>query len=252
MHKRMNSGATVAYAAEPALGATLYPNGSVGGAEADANPIAVAAPAPAPAAEPVPILTDTKPTTEPAVTAAAEDPSSKETPTTPAEPPSLTVDSYKDLKVPDTIQVDEALLGDFKTTLADAGVDPAKAPALLGVYEKALVAQKAADDAAILAQDAQWQRELSTLPEFQGERRAQSSTIIGRAIDEFGTPEVRSTLDAYGLGNNPALARFILRLASAATEGTPTIPGNPPPTTKDGKPLSRTLGARLYGDSSKQ
>ena len=163
-----------------------------------------------------------------------------------AVPAPLTADSYADLALPEGLEVNPDLFAKFKSTAAESGIAPDKAPALLELFKEAQVLQNEATVTALRKQNATWQTELEALPEFKGERKAVAAQVIGRAIEEFGTPAVRSTLDAYGLGNNPDLARFIHNMAVALVEGTITPSGNPAPNGKDGKSRGSTLGARLY------
>lgn len=169
-----------------------------------------------------------------------------------SEPAPLTADSYKDLTLPEGLVVNDALFAEAKEVLAKVGVDPAKAPELMALYGKVQTQQAESIRAEIKAQDTAWSKELDAIPEFSGEQRAVASQFIGRAIEEFGTPEVRQTLAAYGLGNNPALARFIYNMAYAIVEGERPLTGGAAPVVRNGSPKP-SLAESLYDhpDSAK-
>lgn len=165
----------------------------------------------------------------------------------------LTVDSYKDLTLPEGFVVDDALLTTAKTTFAELGVKPDLAPKLLDLYAQVTKATNEQATADFQATQTKWLGEINAMPEFQGEARATSLQSIGKVFDEYGTPEAKAALDAFGTGNHPALVKMFLRMANALSEGTPTTQGRPAPTGKDGKPASqqgKTIGQRLYPDQA--
>lgn len=165
----------------------------------------------------------------------------------------LTVDSYKDLALPEGFVLDDALMTTAKASFAELGIKPDLAPKLLDLYATVTKAVNAQATQEFATQQTAWTTEINTMPEFQGEARATSLQAIGKVFDEYGTPEARAALDAFGTGNNPALVKMFLRMANALSEGTPTTQGRPAATGKDGKPASqqgKTIGQRLYPDQA--
>lgn len=209
------------------LGESLYP------APAETTP-----PESAPAAAPE---------TPPAAASAEGDATPAET--APDAPPPeaaapLTVDSYQ-FTFPEGFKADDATLTEAKSIFAEAGVPLDKAQALMSLYSKNLQAATEAGASSATAQftelNTRWASEVNALPEFQGEAKKQTLAILGRTMDEFGSPEAREAFDLTGAGNNPAIVRYILSLANAVVEGSPTAPGAP----SAGK-RPRSLGERLY------
>lgn len=216
----------VSEAPAPSLGETLYP------AEGTSTP-AVETPVTEAPAEPV---VETAPAAEPPVEEAPD-------PAAPAEPASIDPASYK-LEA-EGITLNPELLTAARTELAAAGVPPEAAPALMSILKQSLEAQAAAQTAAFTTLNAKWTTESEALPEFQGERKAQSLAIIGRAVDDYGSPEVREAFALTGAGNNPAVVKFILGMATALTEGSPTRQGTPAAPRQN-----RSIGQRLYPDTA--
>lgn len=164
-----------------------------------------------------------------------------------SEAPPLTLASY-DLKVPEGLTVDEGLMTKFKEASLEGKVDPATAQGYLDLYADALKAAASTSQSSAEAQSAQWRTETLALPEFTGATRDASLQSLGRFMDEYGSPDLKSVLDATGLGNNPHVVRAFLKAAQALDEGRPVAPGAPAnPGPNNGKPMGqRTPGQILY------
>lgn len=91
-----------------------------------------------------------------------------------------------------------------------------------------------------------WRADLAKDPQFQGDNLKEALVTIGRSIDTYGTPEVRAALDMTGAGNNPALVRYIHKMAAALNEGGLITAGAP------AKSGPRSLGETFYPDSAAQ
>lgn len=86
---------------------------------------------------------------------------------------------------------------------------------------------------------------------FAPERREQTTTMIGRLMDEFSSPEDRRIFDETGLGNHPAFVRLVLNLTNALMEGEPTPAGGVTSTAgpKPAQAGKRTMGQILYDNN---
>jgi hypothetical protein len=162
----------------------------------------------------------------------------------------FTVESYKDLALPEGITVDAPMFDKFKGLAAELNVSPENATKLLDFHKDFLVSQQDIMSKAITAQDQAWAKELAAIPEFQGENRKAAQEVVGRFIAEFGSPEVRNLLTSYGLQNNPALARLFYSAASALVEGDADPSGAPAPVSRNGKPIKgQSLAQALYSET---
>lgn len=218
----------------PSLGETLYP------AEGTGTP----AVAEGTSTEPV-----TAPQVEtPAVEAKVETPVTEE-PKVEAKPEGeapakIDPTSYKFEPV-EGIELSPELQAAAAPLLAEANVPPEAVPALMNILKQSLEAQAAASQASFDALNTKWTAESEALPEFQGERKAQSLALIGRAVDDYGSQEVQEAFSITGAGNNPAVVKFILSMAAALSEGTPTPQGRAP-----SQRQNRSIGQRLYPDTA--
>ncbi len=229
------------FPATPAEGAST-PAVAAPATEGAAQP----SPAPDPApAEAVASEADEAPTLIAPKDATAEEPAAKEADATPTEP--LTAASYE-IKLPETVTLDETLLTEAKETFAKLGLDPKSAQPLADFYVKALEAQNAANLKAWNDQDSGWRNELHALPEFASvAQRKEAQTMIGRLLEDYGAPGLDAVIFNAGLGNNPQLAPFFLKLAKVLTEGSPGRPGGAVPQSNNGRiPKNATPGQILY------
>lgn len=157
----------------------------------------------------------------------------------------LSADSYT-LSLPEGFTADDALLGDAKSLFASLNIPATAAQPLVDFYAKAATDAAAANAAAFTEQQTAWVNEINTMPEFQGEARATSLQAIGKVLDEYGSPEAKAALDAYGMGNNPALVKLFHGIATALSEGT-IVPASRP--AGQGRQAPRSVGQMLYPDS---
>ncbi len=163
------------------------------------------------------------------------------------EPAPLTLASYE-VALPEGFVPDDGLMTKFKETALAAKLDPKSAQGFVDLYASALQSAAAAATSSAEAQSAAWRNETLALPEFTGATRDASTATLGRFMDDYGSPELRSVLDATGLGNNPHLVRALFKVASMLDEGKPASPGLPAnPGPNNGKPQGqRSPGQILY------
>lgn len=159
----------------------------------------------------------------------------------------LTVESYADLKVPETISADTTLVDGFKSLAVKQGIPPESAQALLDYYTEVQTAVQKSTLETWTSTQAQWTAAVDAMPEFQGDRRAQSLNLLGQAIDEFGDASVREAMNMSGLGNHPGLVKMIYSMARALTEDAPAPLGKPA-----GQSSARKTPAEImYGPTDK-
>ncbi len=141
--------------------------------------------------------------------------------------------SYE-LTVPETFTVNEEQLTEARALFADAGVPKDKAQGLIDLYAKVLTAQQSEAQTQFTTQQSAWMSELNALPELQGATRETSLSAIGRVFDEYG-PEAREAFNNPLIGNNPAVVKFMLKVAATLSEGNPSAPGRPANPGKEGR-----------------
>lgn len=89
----------------------------------------------------------------------------------------------------------------------------------------------------------EWAESSRTDKEFGGEKIEENMAIAKKALDQFGTPELKDLMNKSGLGNHPEMIRFFYR--AGKTISPDTFVGG----TKEGKtgPMDfNTLADKLY------
>lgn len=137
---------------------------------------------------------------------------------------------YKDFKVPDGVKLDEAQLGEFKTTAAKAGLSQESAQEFLNLHTK--LVSEAANAPYKLWEKTQgdWKSAVQKDAEIGGKAFADMQTHVAKAIDSVGGKEaaaLRDALDATGAGNHPEVVRFFYRIGKLFSEGGPTLGKGP-------------------------
>jgi hypothetical protein len=73
---------------------------------------------------------------------------------------------------------------------------------------------------------AKWVTEMKSDKEIGGDNFTPSVKQAQNAINKFGTPELKTALDSYGMGNHPELVRVFARIGKAMAEDTHVSGGN--------------------------
>ena len=131
------------------------------------------------------------------------------------EPAPLDEEAYAGLSVGDDLVVDEAALGDFRKLAAEARIPPAAAQKLLDLHGQ-LQARAQRDWQAMVHG---WGKAAEADPYLAGGDVANGGfasfrdarAAAGHFMSRFGDTELRQALDAYGLGNHPALLRALAK-----------------------------------------
>jgi hypothetical protein len=82
---------------------------------------------------------------------------------------------------------------------------------------------------AIKAVQAEWLEGSKVDKEFGGEKLNENLSVAKKALDTFGTPELRTLLNETGLGNHPEIIRMMYRAGKAISEDkfVPATGGSP-------------------------
>jgi len=94
-----------------------------------------------------------------------------------------------------------------------------------------------------------WAQQAQTDKEYGGKKLTENLAVAKKALDAFGTPELRSLLNESGLGNNPEVIRFMFRAGKAISED--RFVGGAPSGGKSAGPKSfNDAASALYSNQS--
>ena len=86
-----------------------------------------------------------------------------------------------------------------------------------------------------------WAEAARTDKEFGGEKLDQNLAVAKKALDAFGSPELKALLNESGLGNNPEVIRFMYRAGKQISED--NLVGGKAPSGND-----KSLADKLYSN----
>jgi hypothetical protein len=151
-------------------------------------------------------------------------------------------ESY-DLKVPEGAAMDTEGVTAFGQFARELNLSNEAAQKMMDKMAPAMAQrQQAAIDKAITT----WGESAKTDKEFGGQQLDQNLAVAKKALDTFGTPELRELLVKSGLGNHPEVIRVFYRAGKAISEDN-FVPGG------QGRPQQgnrRDPAAVLYSNQS--
>lgn len=130
-------------------------------------------------------------------------------------------ESYE-FKMPDGVELDAAAAEEFSTIAKELKLDQASAQKVADLGAK--MAQRQAEKHAELVQS--WVEQVKADKEFGGDKLTENLAVAKKALDTFGTPELRDVLNSTGLGNHPEVIRAFYKAGKAISEDR-FVPGTP-------------------------
>lgn len=148
-------------------------------------------------------------TTQATSTAPADTtPPADQKPTEPVVP-----ESYE-FAMPDGVALDKAAADEFSAIAKELKLDQATAQKVADVGAK--MAQRQAEAHANLV--ASWVDQVKTDKDIGGDKLNENMAVARKALDTFGTPELRDVLNSTGLGNHPAVIKAFYNAGKAISE----------------------------------
>jgi hypothetical protein len=123
-------------------------------------------------------------------------------------------ESYE-FKAPEGKEFDSETLTAFSEVAKEANLSQEAAQKLLDKMGPTL-AQRQMEQFESIKND--WAQSAQSDKEFGGEKLNENLAVAKKALDSFGTPELRTLLNESGLGNNPEVIRFMYRAGKAISE----------------------------------
>lgn len=130
-------------------------------------------------------------------------------------------EEYGDFKVPEGMQLDKVMLEAFVPVFKDLGLDQEKAQKLIDAYAP-LVAQREEEAQKAKLKEFEdmvsgWKSE--TIKEL-GPKSKEALSFVAKVRDKFGDEEVVQLMQDTGIGNHPAMVRFLIKIGKAISEDT--------------------------------
>lgn len=192
-----------------------------GAAPAPSEPAAPAVEAPAPAGEPAKQEGEQQPGTE-ADKTQEDKPADGEKP---ADKPAEEKDQKQEgapenyeFTAGEGVELDTEALKDFEPVARDLNLTNEQAQKLVDAYPKILAGVQQRQAEAWQAQTEQWAADVKADKEIGGDKLTANLSAAQRALDLFGTPELKTYLNDTGLGNHPDLVKAFVKIGKAMSE----------------------------------
>ncbi|MBR0568368.1 hypothetical protein J5J83_19780 [Azoarcus sp. L1K30] len=127
-------------------------------------------------------------------------------------------DQYADFTFEDGGAIDQELAGDIKATAKDLGLTQAQAQKLADLAAKRTAAANTQQQEMIAKARTEWADQARADSEFGGEALESNLATAKKALDTFGSPELKALLNESGLGNHPEIIRAFYRAGKAISE----------------------------------
>lgn len=135
-------------------------------------------------------------------------------------------EAYEDFTLPEGMEIDADVLGEFKNLAKELNIPQAKAQKLIDFQTQLATKQAEQYQAAVIKQGQDWAAEVRNDPVLGGENYEKSVESAIKVIQSFGDPALTELLKSTGLGNNPALFKFCHRISAAISEDKFVMPGS--------------------------
>lgn len=144
--------------------------------------------------------------------------------------------------MPEGVALDETAAAELDAIAREFKLDQVGAQKLADLGAKQAQKFAGAQADAIEQAAATWITEAQADKEFGGDKLDESLATARKALDAFGTPELRELLNGSKLGNHPEVIRFMVRAGRAISEDSMVTGG--------ASPTSTPTAQRLYAASN--
>lgn len=124
------------------------------------------------------------------------------------------------------VELDSAALADFEPVARELNLTNEQAQKLVDAYPKILEGVQQRQTEAWQAQTEEWAATVKADKEIGGDKLTANIGVAQRALDQFGTPELKEYLNATGLGNHPDLVKTFVKIGKAMSEDGMVSGGN--------------------------
>lgn len=150
-------------------------------------------------------------------------------------------EKYEAFTAPEGTALDAAVMTEFETAARELNLPQDAAQKLIDKMAPVMAKQQTAQLEQLRTD---WAAASTSDKEFGGEKLAENLGFARKAIDTFGTPELKTMLNQTGLGNHPDVVRFMVRAGKAISEDRIVTGGAP-------ASANRSAAEVLYGGSKK-
>jgi hypothetical protein len=128
-------------------------------------------------------------------------------------PEAVAPESYE-FAMPEGVQLDKTAADEFTAIAKELKLDQATAQKVADVGAK--MAQRQTEAHTKLVET--WTEAVKSDKEIGGDKLAENLGVARKALDAFGTPELKDVLNATGFGNHPEVIKAFYKIGKAISE----------------------------------
>lgn len=146
-----------------------------------------------------------------------------------------------EFKLPDGVKLEGEALDELKAFAKEKGlsVEDAQKLADMGAKQAQGFANQILEQQKAVT--AEWETQARGDKEFGGDKLDENLGVAKKALDKFGSPELKSMLVSTGLGNHPEVIRLLVRAGKAISEDTRIVTGAANQSDREAKPIANRL-----------
>lgn len=137
---------------------------------------------------------------------------------TDGDKPAGAPEQYEDFKAPDGVTLDATVTGEFKTLAKELNLPQDQAQKVVDLGAKLMQQAQAQHATALTEAAAKWATDSTADKEFGGDKLQENLATAKKALDTFGSPELKTLLNESGLGNHPEIIRLLFKTGTAISE----------------------------------
>lgn len=122
-------------------------------------------------------------------------------------------ESYE-FAMPDGVELDEKAVGEFTEIAKELKLPQDQAQKLVDLYAKRVQGQVEAHKTLVEG----WATSVKADKDIGGDKLPESLATARKAVDAFGSPELKNLLNTSGLGNHPEFVKLMYRAGKAISE----------------------------------
>lgn len=116
--------------------------------------------------------------------------------------------------MPEGVEIDEQAAGEFSEIAKELKLPQDQAQKLVDLYAKRVQGQLETHKATVES----WATAVKADKEIGGDKLPESLSTARKAVETFGTPELKNLLNTTGLGNHPEFVKLMYRAGKAISE----------------------------------
>lgn len=149
-------------------------------------------------------------------------------------------EKYEPFTPPEGTTLDAAVMTEFETAARELNLPQDAAQKLIDKMAPVMAKQQTAQLEQLRTD---WAAASTSDKEFGGDKLTENLGFARKAMDTFGTPELKTMLNETGLGNHPDVVRFMVRAGKAISEDKIVTGGAP-------ASANRSAAEVLYGGTA--